>query len=116
MKPSKLPASRGGVYTEAIIYPDQLKPNPYVEKSRAMQRNDTENIPVFLISALLFAWTQPPLVAAQLLMYGYVASRMLHFYAIATARIHDIRATFWTIGSCIVIGMSAYTLIFVLGK
>ena len=90
---------------------DQLKPNPYVERSRAMQRNDMENIPVFLIAGLLFTLTQPPLAVTQLLMYGYVVSRALHTYALATEQIHDIRATFWTIGSLIVIGMSVYTLI-----
>ena len=31
--------------------PDQLKPNPDVERSRSMQRNDMENIPIFLVSA-----------------------------------------------------------------
>jgi glutathione S-transferase len=79
-----------------------------------MQRNDTENIPAFLVAGLLFTLTQPALWVAQLLMYGYVASRLFHSYAIATARIHDLRATFWTVGSLIVIGISVYTLIFAL--
>lgn len=94
--------------------PDQLKPNPYVERSRSMQRNDTESVPVFLVIAFLFTLTQPPLWVAQLLMYGYVVSRFLHAWALGTAKIHDIRATLWTIGSLIVIGMSVYTLIFAL--
>lgn len=95
---------------------EQLKPHPAVERSRAIQRNDLENIPGFLFSGLLFTWTHPPLLAAQLLMYGYVVSRLFHFYALGTGKIHDLRATFWTIGSLIVIGMSIYTLIFALGR
>lgn len=92
--------------------PSQLKPNPHVERARAMQRNDTESVPVFLVAGLLFTWTQPPLLAAQILMYGYCVSRLLHTYALGTAQIHDLRAAFWSIGSLIVIGMSLYTLIF----
>ena len=94
--------------------PDQLKPNPYVERSRSMQRNDMENIPIFLVAGFLFALTQPALWVAQTLMYGYVASRLLHAYALGTAKTHDLRAVFFTIGSLIVIGMSLYTLIFAL--
>lgn len=50
----------------------------------------------------------------QTLMYGYVGSRVLHAYALGTAKTHDLRAVFFTIGSFIVIGMSLYTLIFAL--
>lgn len=96
--------------------PDQLKPDPYVERSRAMQRNDTENIPVFLVSGLMFTWTHPALWVAQAMLYGYVVSRLLHFYALGTGKIHDLRATFWTIGSIIVICMSLYTFIFALNS
>lgn len=94
--------------------PKQLEPDPYVERSRAMQRNDTENIPVFLVAGLLFSLTQPALWMAQLLMYGYVVSRLLHTYALGTGKIHDVRATFWTIGSVIIIIMCVYSLIFAL--
>lgn len=94
--------------------PDQLKPNPLVERSRSMQRNDLENIPGFLFAGLLFTMTQPVLWVAQTLMYGYVISRLLHAYALGTAKVHDLRATLWTIGSLIVIGMSVYTLYFAL--
>ena len=45
-------------------------------------------------------------------MYGYVASRLLHAHALGTAKTHDPRAVFFTIGSIIVIGMSLYTLVF----
>ena len=94
--------------------PDQLKPDPYVERSRSMQRNDMENIPIFLVAGFLFSLTQPALWAAQILMYGYVVSRLLHAYALGTAKTHDLRAVFFTIGSLIVIGMSLYTLGFAL--
>jgi len=91
--------------------PDQLKPHPAVERSRAMQRNDMENIPVFLVVGLLFVMTNPPLLAAQLCLYGFMAARLLHFYALGTGQTHDLRATFFTIGSLITIGMSVYTLL-----
>jgi uncharacterized membrane protein YecN with MAPEG domain len=94
--------------------PDQLNPNPYVERSRSLHRNDMENIPIFLVASFLFTLTQPALWAAQTLMYGYVVSRLLHSYALGTAKTHDLRAVFFTIGSLIVIGMSLYTLVFVL--
>ena len=94
--------------------PDQLKPDPDVERSRSIQRNDMENIPIFLVIGFLFTLTQPALWAAQTLMYGYVASRLLHSYALGTAKTHDLRAVFFTIGSLIIIGMGLYTLVFVL--
>src|SRR5437762_467243 len=47
--------------------PEQLDPNPKVERSRRMQRNDLENIPAFLICGLLFVTTEPPLWLAILL-------------------------------------------------
>jgi len=94
--------------------PGQLKPQPDVERSRSMQRNDMENIPIFLVAGYLFILTQPALWVAQSLMYGYVISRLLHAYALGTAKSHDLRALFFSIGSIIVIGMSLYTLIFAL--
>mgnify|MGYP002813438158 CR=1 FL=1 len=45
--------------------PDQLKPDPYVERSRSLHRNDTENIPIFLVVGFLFTLTQPALWATQ---------------------------------------------------
>ena len=94
--------------------PEQLKPHPDVERSRSMQRNDMESVPVFLIMGFLFTLTHPALGVTQLLMYGYVISRLLHAYALGTAKIHDLRATFWSAGSLIIIGMSVYTLIYAL--
>jgi uncharacterized MAPEG superfamily protein len=90
--------------------PGQLDPLEEVERSRRMHRNDTENIPLFLTAGLLFALTDPPLWAAQLLMYGYVASRAAHFVAYATAQIHDVRAGFWTLGTLLLAVMVGWTL------
>lgn len=92
--------------------PGQLDADEYVERSRRMHRNDTENIPVFLVAGLLFVMTQPPLWVAQLVLFGYVATRLAHFWAYSTAKSHELRATFFSIGSLIVIGMAVYTLIY----
>jgi len=89
----------------------QLDPDDYVERSRRMHRNDTENVPVFLVAGLLFALTQPSLLLARVLLYGYVASRFGHFWAYLTARPHEVRATFFTVGSLIIIAMAVYTLL-----
>ena len=94
--------------------PGQLDADDYVERSRRMHSNDTENIPVFLVAGLLFALTQPPLLVAQVLLYGFVATRLAHFWAYFTAKSHEVRATFFTIGSLIVIGMAVHTLIYVI--
>jgi glutathione S-transferase len=77
-----------------------------------MHRNDLENIPAFLFAGLLFVWTQPPLWLAQWLLFGFVATRLAHFWAYSTAKSHEVRATFFTIGSLIVIGMAIYTFIY----
>lgn len=94
--------------------PGQLDEDDYVERSRRMHRNDTENIPPFLVAGLLFSLTQPPLLVAQVLLYGYAASRLGHFWAYLTAKSHEVRATFFSISSLIVIGMAVYTLIYVI--
>jgi len=77
-----------------------------------MNRNDMENIPIFLIAGLLFVWTQPSLLVAQVLLYGFVATRLAHFWAYSTAKPHEVRATFFSIGSLIIIGMAVYTFIY----
>jgi uncharacterized MAPEG superfamily protein len=87
----------------------QLDADDYVERSRRMHRNDTENIPMFLAAGFLFVLTQPPLLVAQVLLFGYAASRLAHFWAYFTAKSHEVRATFFSIGSLIVIGMAVYT-------
>lgn len=95
--------------------PRQLEPNEYVDRIRRIQLNDMENIPYFLVAGLLFVMTAPALWLAQVLLYGYVASRLLHFAAYFTARTHDTRATLWTIGSLILIFMTCWTLLAALG-
>ncbi|WP_240686564.1 MAPEG family protein [Aliiroseovarius marinus] len=90
--------------------PEQLDVNDYVDRSRRMHRNDLENIPAFLIAGLLFVVTDPSLLLAQLLMYGFVAARLAHFVAYATKQTHEVRATFYTTGSLIVIYMALHAL------
>jgi glutathione S-transferase len=77
--------------------------------------NDLENVPFFLVAGFLYILTQPSLLLAQWLLYGYVVSRLLHFIAYFTGQIHDIRATFWTVGSLILIFMTGRTLLAAFG-
>jgi glutathione S-transferase len=91
--------------------PGQLEVNDYVDRSRRMHRNDLENIPGFWAAGLLFVTVAPPLGLAQGLMYGFVAARAAHAVAYATAQSHEVRATFYTIGSGIVIVMALYALV-----
>ncbi|MGM4896499.1 MAPEG family protein [Tardiphaga sp. 709] len=91
--------------------PAQLLPNERVERIRRIQMNDLESLPYFLVAGLLYILTQPSLLLAQWLLYGYVASRLLHFIAYLTGQIHEIRATFWTVGSLILVFMTVRTLI-----
>lgn len=90
--------------------PSQIEPNEYVDRVRRIQLNDLENLPFFLVAGLLFVLTEPSLMLARLLLYGYVLSRLLHFWAYFSAKTHETRATFWTIGSLILIFMSCRTL------
>lgn len=92
----------------------QLEPNEYVERSRRMNLNDLESIPAFLVAGLLFVLVEPPLLLAQVLIWAYVIARAAHFAAYATAQLHDIRATLWTISSISVLAMVVYTLVRVL--
>ena len=91
--------------------PEQLEINDYVDRSRRMHRNDLENIPAFLACGLLFVAAQPSYLVANLLMYGFVAARLAHAVAYATKQSHEIRATFYTIGSVAVIVMALYVLV-----
>ena len=91
--------------------PRQLEPNERVERIRRIQMNDLENLPYFLVAGLLFILTEPLLVLAQWLLYGYVVSRFLHFAAYLSAQTHDMRATLWTVGSLILIFMTGWTLV-----
>jgi len=95
--------------------PKQLEPNEYVERIRRIQMNDLENLPFFLAAGFLYVFTEPPLWLAQVLLYGYVVSRLLHFAAYFTARTHDTRATLWTVGSLILIFITYRTLLAALG-
>lgn len=90
--------------------PSQLEVNDYVDRSRRMHRNDLENIPAFWIAGMLFVLSDPSLLITQLLMYGFVVARAAHFIAYATRQSHEVRATFYTIGSLIVIYMSLHAL------
>jgi glutathione S-transferase len=91
--------------------PGQLAPNDRVDRMRRIHQNDLENVPFFIAAGFTFILTAPPLWLAQVLLYGYVLSRLGHFWAYATARTHDTRATFWTIGVLIVMGMAVWTIV-----
>lgn len=95
--------------------PKQLEPNERVERVRRIQLNDLENLPFFLVAGFLYILTGPPLLLAQWLLYGYVVSRLLHFAAYFTGQIHEVRATFWTIGSLILVFMTVRALFAALG-
>ena len=95
--------------------PSQLLPNERVERVRRIMMNDLENVPFFLAAGFLFILTGPSLALAQWLLYGYVVSRLLHFLVYFTGQIHEIRATFWTIGSVIIVFMTVWTLIAAIG-
>jgi len=95
--------------------PRQLAPNDRVERIRRIQMNDLENIPFFLVAGFLYVLTGPPLWLAQLLLYAYAVSRLLHFAAYLGARTHDTRAALWTIGSLILVFMSCRALLAALG-
>src|SRR4029078_999656 len=94
--------------------PAQLEPNDRVERIRRIQLNDLESLLYFLVSGFLFILTQPPLLLAQLLLYGYVVSRLLHFAAYLTAQTHDMRSMLWTPGSLIMIFITGRTLLYAL--
>jgi glutathione S-transferase len=95
--------------------PSQLEVNDDVERIRRIQHNDLENVPFFLVAAALFVLYGPPLWLAQVLLYGYVVTRLLHFAAYLTAQLHDVRAALWTPGSLIIIFMSGWVLFTALG-
>lgn len=95
--------------------PRQLEPNERVERVRRIQMNDLENVPFFLIAGFFYVLAGPSLIEAQIVLYGYVVSRLLHFAAYLTSRTHDMRAILWTIGSLLLIYMSVRALIVALG-
>jgi uncharacterized MAPEG superfamily protein len=91
--------------------PGQLDPQPEVERSRRMQRNDLENIPAFLAAGLLFVAVAPPAWVAYLLFALFVLARLAHTWAYATAQDHEVRATFYSVGSIVVILMALWVLV-----
>jgi glutathione S-transferase len=90
---------------------NQMAPNDRVDRIRRIQLNDLENLPYFLVAGLLYVTTAPSPLLAEILFYGYVVTRLLHFVAYYTAQIHDIRAALWTPGSIIIIFMAVSTLV-----
>jgi uncharacterized MAPEG superfamily protein len=88
----------------------QLEVNEYVDRSRRMHRNDLENIPAFWAVGLLFVVVNPAAWLAKALMYGFVIARLGHFMAYTTKQSHEVRATFYTVGSLIVIYMACHVL------
>lgn len=90
--------------------PKQLLPDERVERIRRIQQKDLENLPFFFMAGALYVLTDPPLVLAQWLFYGYAVSRLLHFAAYISGQIHDIRATLWTVGSLIIVFMAVMAL------
>ena len=95
--------------------PKQLEPDDRVDRIRRIHLNDLENIPFFLAAGFLYVLTGPPLWLAQVLLYGYAASRFLHFGAYLTAQTHDLRATLWTVGSLIIVFMAVRVLLAAFG-
>lgn len=95
--------------------PSQLGPNDAVDRIRRIHLNDLENIPFFLAAGFLFVLTEPSLLLARVLFYGYVVTRLLHFVAYFSGATHDTRATLWTPGSLIILFMAGRTLLYVLG-
>lgn len=91
--------------------PSQLEVNEYVDRSRRINLNDLESIPGFLAAGFLFVLVNPPLLFAQIVIWGYVIARAAHFLAYITAQLHDIRATFWSFSSIAVLTMAVYTFI-----
>jgi glutathione S-transferase len=90
--------------------PKQLERNEYVDRSRRIHSNDLENIPGFLAAGLLFVAVDPPLALARGLMATFVVARLAHTVAYATAQRHEVRATFYSVGSLVVIFMTLYAL------
>ncbi|MCP4386593.1 MAG: MAPEG family protein [Hyphomicrobiales bacterium] len=90
--------------------PEQLELNDYVDRSRRMHRNDLENVPAFLACGLLFVAAEPSYLFANILMYTFVGARLFHAAAYVTKQSHEVRATFYTVGSVTVIIMALYVL------
>jgi uncharacterized MAPEG superfamily protein len=90
--------------------PGQLDRDDYVDRSRRIHMNDLENIPAFLAAGFIFVAVRPPLWLAVLLMTGFVVTRIIHTMVYVMGKPHEVRATFFSIGSIIVIVMAVYAL------
>ena len=88
----------------------QLDVNDYVDRARRMHRNEGENTPLFLAAGLIFVAATPPLWLAQALLYGYIAARLAHLWAYATAQNHEVRAAFFTLGAIAIAAMAIFAL------
>jgi glutathione S-transferase len=95
--------------------PTQLEPDERVERVRRIQLDDLEDLPFFFIAGSLCVLSEPSLQLARVLLYGYVASRLLQFAAYATPQTHDAHAMLWTVGSLILVFMAVRTLLAALG-
>jgi glutathione S-transferase len=91
--------------------PAQTAPNERVERIRRIQQNDLESLPYFLVSGFLFVASGPPLLLARVLLYGFVVTRLLHFAAYLGQRDHEIRATFWSLSSLILVFITGWSLV-----
>jgi glutathione S-transferase len=90
--------------------PEQLAPDPDVERSGRMHRNDLENIPGFVFAGFVLVAVSPPYPLALACFAGFVVARALHAWAHGTAQSHEVRAAFYTIGSLVVIFMALWSL------
>jgi glutathione S-transferase len=53
--------------------PKQLQPDERVERIRRIHLNDLENLPFFLMAGFLYILTEPSLLLARVLLYGYMS-------------------------------------------
>ncbi len=90
---------------------EQLAPNDHVERSRRIHRNDIENNPAFLACGLLYVATSPSPLVANTLFATFVAPRLAHTAAYLTHQRHELRATFFSIGSIIIMLMAVLVLL-----
>ena len=76
-----------------------------MDRSRRLHRNDTENLPPFMVAGYLFVLTDPEVWVAHLFFFDFVVLRATHFLIYATARSHEMRGTIFTPASLTPIGM-----------
>jgi glutathione S-transferase len=91
--------------------PEQLELNEDVDRSRRTHGTDPESIPAFLVCGLLYVAIEPPAVLAGILFFLFVAARLAHTAAYLTGQRHEVRATFFSIGSIVVVIMALHILL-----